>query len=222
MLITFIKKQRDLFRQWRRELSYKFQYESPVRISPKTKLSKQSFIGRYSYMGIGIVFDDIHVGRYCSIADGFTIVSGNHALNYLTTHPIYASNALFGWIDEYRDIDFKTKKMDPHHAILPSPLIIGHDVWMGNRVTLLGKVKSIGNGAVIGAGSVVTKDVPPYAIVAGNPAKILRYRFPDLIIKELEKLKWWDLPLSAIKHLNLADIESCIAELKKIRATHDD
>lgn len=217
MWIKVIKKRKDEFRQWRRELKYNFQYESPVRINPKTKLTNQSFIGRYSYMGLGQVFDDIHVGRYCSIADGFSIISGNHALDHLTTHPFSCNNELFGWIDEYRDIDAKKAHMDTPTP-QTRPLEIGNDVWIGNRATILGKVKSIGDGAVIGAGSVVTKDVPPYAVAAGNPAKILRMRFDAETIQSLEKLKWWDLSLKEIKTIDFSDVKACIDELRRIRS----
>lgn len=167
-------------------------------------------------MGSGQVFGDLRVGRYCSIADGFCIVYGNHPLNHLSTHPFAYNNALFGWLDEYRDIDAKTSA-SPIAAAPNSPLEIGNDVWIANRVTILGKVRSIGNGSIIGAGSVVTKDVPPYAIVAGNPARVLRYRFDPEVISELERLKWWDLPLPAIRHLDFTDITACITALEKIR-----
>ncbi|MGN1275552.1 MAG: CatB-related O-acetyltransferase, partial [Floccifex sp.] len=72
-----------------------------------------------------------------------------------------------------------------------SRTVIGNDVWIGNNVTILAGV-SVGDGAVLAAGAVVTKDVPPYAIVGGVPAKILRFRFDDGTIKELQKLEWWN------------------------------
>jgi len=77
---------------------------------------------------------------------------------------------------------------------------IGNDVWIGAGATLLGKGGglTIGDGAIVGAGSVVTKDVPPYAIVGGNPARIIRYRFDEAIIRRLLALKWWDWPVERI------------------------
>lgn len=70
-------------------------------------------------------------------------------------------------------------------------IYIGNDVWIGQRAMVMGGVR-IGNGAVVGAGAVVTKDVPPYTIVGGVPAKIIRYRFSDKVVKKLQSSKWWD------------------------------
>lgn len=214
----FIKTLWGTLRQKRLERRYQFQYESPVRISPDVRLTKGSFVGRFSYIGDeSRVFGDIHIARYCSIADGFVVISGNHPLDNLTTHPFIHNNQLFGYLKEYRDIDCKkaNKKTAPGQP--QKPLRIGNDVWIGNRVTILGKVSSIGNGAVIGAGSVVTKDVPPYAIVAGNPAKIIRYRFDEDTIGALQKLQWWNLPLEMVSHLDFSDAHKCIRELTLLR-----
>ena len=78
-------------------------------------------------------------------------------------------------------------------------LAIGNDVWVGQYAIILPSCKNIGDGAVIGAGAIVTKDVPPYAIVAGNPAKVLRYRFDEATIRKLEEICWWDWSLDEIK-----------------------
>jgi acetyltransferase-like isoleucine patch superfamily enzyme len=181
------------------------------------RLSDHSFVGRYSYLGEGEVFGDVRIGRFCSIAHGLIIIQGDHPMNQLSTHPFSYNNELFGWIDEYRDIDAKkthiaSRAPDPQAL----PLEIGNDVWIGSRVTVLSKVQSIGNGSIIGAGSVVTRDVPAYAVVAGNPANIIKYRFDPETIQVLEELRWWDLPLSKIKHLDFTDIESCIAGIEEI------
>lgn len=181
-----------------------FKYETPVSVDKRTRLSANSFVGRYSYIGSGTIFGDVHIGRYCSIANDFSIISGDHPLDYLSTHPFTYSNELFGDREEYKDIDFKKNKLAPQKS---SPLDIGNDVWIGSRAIILGKVRSIGNGAVIGAGAVVTRDVPAYAVVGGNPARILKYRFDEATIKALEELKWWNLPLHQIKHFDFSDIQ---------------
>lgn len=80
-------------------------------------------------------------------------------------------------------------------------LEIKNDVWIGQGVTILPGCKKIGNGAIVGAGSVVTHDVPPYAIVAGNPARVLRYRFDEENIKKLEATQWWNLKLDELKEI---------------------
>ena len=191
-----------------------FDFEAPVSVDRKTKLSANSFVGRYSYIGQGTVFGDVRIGRYCSIASGFTIIYGNHPLNHLTTHPFTYSNEIFGSHEEYRNIDFKMARPEPEPI---EPLLIGNDVWIGHRAIILGKARSIGNGAVIGAGAVVTHDVPPYAVVGGNPARIIKYRFDEETICALEALKWWDLPLSQIRHLDFSDIHACVNELTRMR-----
>lgn len=117
-------------------------------------------------------------GNYCSIGENLRIFRANHPINYFTTHPIFY-NPQFGYV--------KTDQLE-------RPKIeIGHDVWIGANVIITPNVKYIGNGAIIGAGSVVTKDVEKYSIVAGNPAKIIRKRFSESQIKKLEDSKWFDL-----------------------------
>ncbi|MBN2162006.1 MAG: CatB-related O-acetyltransferase [Pontiellaceae bacterium] len=193
-------------------------HEEPCSVDRKTKLTSASFVGRYTYIGQGTVFGDVRIGRFCSIASGFTIIYGNHPLDYLTTHPFTYNNEIFGHSEEYRNIDFKNARPAPTPT---EPLIIGNDVWIGHRATLLGRVRNIGNGAVVGAGAVVTRDIPPYAVVAGNPARIIKYRFDEETIRALDALKWWDFPLSRIKHLDFSNVKACITELKIMRTEAD-
>lgn len=211
---------RSIHRRLKRKLSKEsrigFTHEHPVSIDKRTRLSKASFVGRYSYLSRMRVFGDVRIGRYCSIADDVNIVLGNHPMHYLSTHPFSYNNELFGEDAEYRDIEFKLQQQQATPQPAPQ-LTIGNDVWIGTKAIILGGVTSIGNGAVIGAGAIVTRDVPPYAIVAGNPARLIRYRFSETIIEQLEQLFWWDLPLREIRHLDFADIESCIRELSSIR-----
>lgn len=117
-------------------------------------------------------------GNYCSIASNVRIFRANHPADTFTSHPIL-----------YSPLMHYVKKDMLHRP----PLYIGHDVWIGANVIILPGVKNIGNGAMIGAGSVVTKDVAPYSIIVGNPAKQIKKRFNDSIIEKLEKTKWWEL-----------------------------
>ncbi len=136
--------------------------------------------GAGSYMVDGMLESEGHVliGRYCSIARGVQFYIGlNHAMEKVTTYPFDTVND---------DAQFRPSASCPG----PRQIIIGNDVWIGNDVTIMGGVR-IGNGAVIGAGSVVAKDVPPYAVVVGNSARIVRYRFSEEIIQKLQKIKWW-------------------------------
>lgn len=121
----------------------------------------------------------VTIGNYCSISSGVKIICGGiHPTNWISTFPFRVAFNLEGkFID-----GMPTTKGD---------VIINNDVWIGTGVTILSGIK-IGNGAVICAKAVVTKDIPSYAIVAGVPAKIIRYRFSECDILELEKIKWWN------------------------------
>lgn len=119
-----------------------------------------------------------NVGRYCSIASDVHYLGGNHPMDMLSTSAIFYNKKFSGY--EVEDIT-------------RYELNIGNDVWIGHGVLITAKCHNIGNGAVIGAGSVVTKDVPPYSIVAGNPAKVIRYRFDENTINRIEESKWWEL-----------------------------
>jgi len=116
-------------------------------------------------------------GNWCSIATNLTILRYDHPMNDFTMHPI-----LYDPIMKFVN-SFGLNKND---------LEVGNDVWMGKDVLILPKCHKIGNGAVIGAGSVVTKDVDPYTVVAGNPAKVIKRRFSEDIINKLESSKWWE------------------------------
>jgi acetyltransferase-like isoleucine patch superfamily enzyme len=119
-----------------------------------------------------------YFGNYCSIAAGVKIFRANHPSNYFTTHPLFY-NPIMGLVNED-----KLERKEIH---------IGHDVWIGANVIILPSVNKIGNGAIIGAGTVVTKDVPKYCIVVGNPQRTVRKRFQEETIKKIEKSQWWDL-----------------------------
>ena len=117
------------------------------------------------------------IGRYCSIANGAKIVNHNHPLNLKSTHALFFS-PIFGQCKDF----------------LPeiNPLEIGNDVWICANAVILPEVNRIGDGAVIGAGAVVCRDVPPYAVVLGNPGRIVKYRFSEETIKRLLEERWWD------------------------------
>lgn len=149
--------------------------------------------------------DRLMIGKFCSIACGakFIFTSANHSLESLSTYPfpiffeeweLNVANITDAW-DNKGDI------------------IIGNDVWIGYEAVILSGV-TIGDGAIIGTRAVVTKDIPPYTIVGGVPAKPIRKRFDDMIIERLLKLKWWDWPEERIK-ANIEIIQSGrIDELK--------
>lgn len=142
--------------------------------------------------------DKLKIGKYCSIACGakFLFTSANHTLSSLSTYPfpiffeeweLDAANVADAW-DNRGDI------------------VLGNDVWIGFEAVILSGV-TIGDGAVVGARTVVTKDVPPYTIVGGVPAKLIRKRFSDDVIAKLSEIRWWDRPEDWIKN-NLGAIQT--------------
>ncbi|AIQ71626.1 Vat family streptogramin A O-acetyltransferase [Paenibacillus graminis] len=131
----------------------------------------------YEFIG-----DQLIIGKFCAIARGteFIMNGANHRMGSVTTYPFNIMGG--GW-----------EKATPELADLPykGDTIIGNDVWIGQNATIMPGV-TIGDGAIIAANSTVTKDVPPYHIAGGNPARILRKRFDDELIAQLLELKWWD------------------------------
>jgi len=117
---------------------------------------------------------NISIGKYCQLGSDVAIHSTNHPISYLST---YINKNLFdGELSKLKEV---------------KNITIGNDVWIGHNALIIGEIE-IGNGAIIAAGAVVTKDVPPYSIVAGVPAKVIKMRFNKRIIQQIEELKWWD------------------------------
>ena len=153
----------------------------------------------YEFLG-----DKLIIGKFCQIASGIKIImnGANHRMNSVTT---YSFNIMGnGW-----------EKVTPKLTDLPfkGDTVIGNDVWIGQNVTILPGVH-IGDGAIIGANSVVTKDIPAYHIAAGNPCKVIRKRFSEELINYLEEVKWWNWEEEKIfKNLEIL----CSSDLEKIK-----
>ena len=128
----------------------------------------------------------MRVGRYCSIASTTRAILRNHPMVALTTHPALYEPA-FGIVDD--------------ESVWEDALIIEDDVWTGHNVTIVPGCKRIGRGALIGAGSVVTSDVAPYSVLAGNPARKLRDRFAPELAASIEASRWWELDLDELREL---------------------
>ena len=144
-------------------------------------------IGAYSYGSCfdpGIMPRGVTIGRYVSFAQNVRVIVQNHPLNSLSTHPFFYESP-----DGHRD----------HSKIPPGKLEIGNDVWIGFNVVVLPGCRRIGNGAVIGAGAIVTKDVPDFTVVGGNPAKRIADRFPPEIAEKIQQSKWWLLPVEEVR-----------------------
>lgn len=150
---------------------------------------KYSSVADYTYISNNTDVENATIGKFCSIADHCRIGLANHTLSMLSTSPIFtlADNAAkVKWIEKNVVVSSSKK------------VVIGNDVWIGSHSIVLGGVL-IGDGAVIGAGAVVTKDVPPYAVVGGVPAKIIKYRFSEDVVNFLQEIKWWNLPDNVLK-----------------------
>lgn len=145
-----------------------------------------SSMGKYSFCGYDCKIINCKIGSYCSIADGVIVGGAQHPIEWVSTSPVF-----------YRGKDSIKKKYCEHDRPTDRTTQIGNDVWIGDRAMLKAGI-NIGDGAVIGMGSIVTKDVGPYEIWAGNPAKFIRKRFSDEIVELLIIKKWWDRPDSMI------------------------
>jgi acetyltransferase-like isoleucine patch superfamily enzyme len=163
---------------------------SSIRLStihPSAKVESGSSVysssfGRYSFCGYDCDLYFAEVGSFTSIGSRVIVGSPSHPMDWVGMSPVF-----------YKGRDSIRTKFSVFSLGDVAKTSIGHDVWIGNSAIILSGVR-IGNGAIVGAGAVVTKDVPPYGIVAGNPAKLIRYRFDTEIVSELEKIKWWELP----------------------------
>lgn len=182
-----------------------------VCIQDNVKIGKNTYIMDFSLIGHTSI-----IGKYCSIAMNVAITPGQHIKNLLSTHP-----SLY---PQYKDIKIETYKGQAcceypanienakKSYISKQTTKIGNDVWIGRNAVIMDKV-NIGDGAIIGAGAIVTHNIPPYAIAIGMPAKVTGYRFSNEIIKKLLKLKWWNMDDDLLMDLPI-NIEECIKVLE--------
>lgn len=161
-------------------------FDSTTSIKALAKLERTE-VGKCTYIGTLTAAYDCSIGKFCSIARECYLGGANHPIDWVTTSPCFHLNINATGVC-YAENEFKWNKRT----------IIGNDVWMGIRSIVVSGV-TIHDGAVIGAGSVVTKDVGPYEIWAGNPARFIRKRFDDETIKKLKQSKWWDLSDEKLK-----------------------
>lgn len=168
--------------------------ETAVHLSPLVR--RHGFrIGSHSYGRPKVRFAEsgrmLTIGRFCSIADRVEILlAGNHRTEWVSTYPFAAFAKRWPGAE----------RLDGSYQSSRGDVVIGSDVWLGSGATILSGV-TIGHGAVVAARAVVTRDVPPYAIVAGNPGRIVRMRFTDEVVAALVATAWWDLPDEAIGRL---------------------
>lgn len=204
----FLKKILELSNEGARDIENRIRFKDAIIdkgccFDPKSKIHpnvsllgncivNNSEIHSYTYLGKNCLIQNSSIGKFCSIANDVIIGLGNHPLDLLSTSPLFykVQNPLhIGLIK--KDLDFVEYKA----------ISVGNDVWIGTRSIIMDGV-SVGLGAVIAANSVVTKDVPPYAVVGGIPAKIIKYRFPSEKIEEIISSQWWESSIDKISALN--------------------
>lgn len=182
---------------------------SPVGFLSEEPRYSRFEVGAWSYGEPEVIYWDagarLRIGRFCSIASGVTILlGGEHHTEWVSSYPF--------------SLIFPEAASLPGYPYTKGDVVIGNDVWIGRNALLLSGI-TVGDGAVIGAGSVVSRDVEPYSIAAGNPARHVRYRFPAETIEALRRIAWWHWPLADVKQawpaLQSGDVEAFVERYAK-------
>ena len=164
------------------------------------------YMGRHTYTMQNTVINNAKLGKFTSISWNVSINPGQHDYDRLTQHEIL-------YVPEHSYIK------QPVYSPVSKEVILGSDVWVGANAVILPGIK-VGNGVVIGAGAVVTNDIPDYAIVVGVPAKVIKYRFDKKTVRKLLRIAWWDLPEQILKErvdlLASRPTQSVLSDLKTI------
>ncbi|MBW7892349.1 MAG: CatB-related O-acetyltransferase [Chitinophagaceae bacterium] len=177
-----------------KNLSWLSFYDSETKIPDRCRIQRfvilrKAVVGDYSYIGYNTNIYHAEIGKFCSISKDISIGLPSHPSKFISTSPIFVNRINgtgYTWTGE--DV----------FVSIPKKVRIENDVWIGMKSTIMGGV-TIGNGAIIAAHSVVTRDVPAYAVVAGVPARIIKYRFSEAIIDALQQSQWWKLPDEYLK-----------------------
>lgn len=164
-----------------------------------------STMQRHSFCGYDCDIAHADIGSFVSIANGVVIGGGRHPMEWVGMSPVF-----------YEGRDSVKAKFSTHARAPGKKVVIGHDVWIGRSAIVLPGVV-VGDGAVVGAGTVVTKDVPPYAIVAGNPARLVRHRFDDATVRRLLASAWWLLDEAHLLRLgaHVTDVNEFLNQIER-------
>ncbi|MCM3788890.1 CatB-related O-acetyltransferase [Domibacillus indicus] len=179
----------------------------------------QSEVGFATYISPSCVFYKTKIGKYCSIGPNVSIIAGNHPTSkYISTHPVFYSDKTFAGLSYRHENEFKEYSYaDEKGKYLCE---IGNDVWLGQNVKIINGVR-IGDGAIVAAGALVSKEVPPYAIVGGVPAKIIKYRFNNEDIDFLLNLQWWNKDQEWLeKNINNFDDVEKLKKTEELECMH--
>lgn len=196
------------------QINRQLTFENPVRLSDTNCLGTEE-LGAFTYCGPKSELKNASIGRFCSIAPNVAIGAPEHPIDWVSSHPVQYDG--LKWFSEA-----------PHWDDFANPNLkwrgnsqrakIGNDVWIGRNVVIRQGV-TIGDGAIIGANSFVNKDVHPYAIVAGQPARLIRYRFSEKTCAALHGLRWWDWMPPKGERLPFDNPEEFIDRFCDLRAT---
>jgi acetyltransferase-like isoleucine patch superfamily enzyme len=198
LLLNYFSLKAIIFRLTNLKFSFFSIFDKLSKISKTSKINRfsvlrNSVVGDFSFIGPSCTLLNTTIGKFCGISKGVNLGAPIHPTQFISTSPIF-----------YREVNgtgtrwVLGKKFDDKSG----SIFVGNDVWIGFGASIMGGV-TIGDGAIIGAHALVTKDVPPYAIVGGVPARVIRYRFSEEVIKLLLELRWWDIPEPKLKkHLD--------------------
>jgi acetyltransferase-like isoleucine patch superfamily enzyme len=190
---------------------FKSMIRGPLFLNKNSQIGPDVVTSKYFGMNESCFIARATAGAFCAIGARTAINPFNHPIDWLSTNEFQYHPKSFDWVDEYNQIERLERMPDMFQHVT-----IGNDVWTGHNVNVMAGV-NVGDGAIIAAGSVVTKDVPPFAIVAGVPATVKRYRFPEKTIARLLRVKWWDLELSQLSGLPFRDIDRCLGMIEEIK-----
>jgi phosphonate metabolism protein (transferase hexapeptide repeat family) len=159
-----------------------------VELGPYTDVGEMGYLenvemGAYSYCGPFCIFQNVTIGKFANIAASVRIGPTRHPIDRPTLHHFTYRRRMYGFSDEDDDAFFAWRAQQTAH--------VGHDTWIGHGAIIMPNV-SLGTGSVVGAGTVVTRDIPPYAVAVGSPARVIKYRFSEPIIEAMARIRWWD------------------------------
>lgn len=176
-------------------------------------------IGSFTYVGRKCeIYSTQTIGRYCSFGQEVLMGAGPHPTDWLSTSPFFYRKKMFGGTEFTEDF-FAAQMME--YSGVHKPGIVGNDVWIGSRAIVMAGVE-IGHGAVIAAGAIVTRDVEPYTIVAGVPAKPVRKRFDEAVVARLLASEWWRVKPTLLKGLDYSDVGLMLDKVEHIKLTEYD
>ena len=210
---AFIKRRTGIeFTAGKVRISSKCKFESPCRITGAVNCKTHIEVGAFTTFDseeIDCRIRNVKIGRYCSVAKHVDIGLSQHPVNWLSVTPRQYFRDFARW-SSFAGKEVAVKPFDGVSGMTE----IGNDVWIGERVIIMSGVK-IGDGAIVAAGAVVTKDVPSYAVVGGVPARVIKYRFDEPTIRRLLDLQWWRYDLADFGDVDWSDIGSALDIVKK-------